>query len=362
MIVKRHLAAIILLIVIIIIIYYKGRTENPGEKYDTFSYDDEIPVEIKTSKQSYSLVPDECNKSKDLLGVLIVTSYVGHDSLRSIHRRSISQNELKQMNLVRVFLLAQIPSQEKFITQSSIENENNRFGDILQGTFTEHYRNLTYKHIMGLEWASKNCAARFIIKIDDDTVFDIFSVHHMIKGLSVDPTSFYISGYLFEKQHPQRLKPDKHYVSYEEYPAEFYPPFVSGWLYITNPFTARQLAHQAREEPFFWIDDTFITGIVAEKLGIKHVALNKYFSANPEFLDCCVRDMMIRKLKCEFWVGPNGGDDKMLAEFIKDSRLCRKLMCRQRQGITQDTRKTCVAASKNNVHDHGNAVIKSIKL
>lgn len=67
------------------------------------------------------------------LAVLIVTSYVGHDDVRSAHRVAISKAELAKANIVRVFLLAEIPKKEQFIKQEAIANEHQHFNDIVQG-------------------------------------------------------------------------------------------------------------------------------------------------------------------------------------------------------------------------------------
>ncbi len=42
---------------------------------------------------------------------------------------------------------------------------------------TTHYRNLTYKHIMGLKWVSTYCSnAHTVVKVDDDTFVNIFQL------------------------------------------------------------------------------------------------------------------------------------------------------------------------------------------
>lgn len=58
---------------------------------------------------------------------------MGHDQVRSAHRAAISGDDLRKLNIVRVFLLAAIPSKEKFITQKAIKNEHEHFNDIVQG-------------------------------------------------------------------------------------------------------------------------------------------------------------------------------------------------------------------------------------
>lgn len=85
-----------------------------------------------------------CIFSFFLIAILIVTSYVGHDDLRSAHRMAISKAELAKVNIVRVFLLAEIPNKEKFIKQEAIENEHHHFNDIVQGNVCKmlnvHYK------------------------------------------------------------------------------------------------------------------------------------------------------------------------------------------------------------------------------
>lgn len=72
------------------------------------------------------------------LAILVVTSYVGHDDVRSAHRRAISKAELAKVNIFRVFLLAEIPEKEKFIKQEAIDNEHQHFNDIVQGNGYNH--------------------------------------------------------------------------------------------------------------------------------------------------------------------------------------------------------------------------------
>lgn len=64
-----------------------------------------------------------------------MTSYVGHDDVRSAHRMAISKAELAKVNVLRVFLLAEIPEKEKFIKQEAIESEHRHFNDIVQGLY-----------------------------------------------------------------------------------------------------------------------------------------------------------------------------------------------------------------------------------
>jgi hypothetical protein len=113
--------------------------------------------------------------------------------------------------------------------------------------------------------------------------------------------------------------------------------------------------------PFFWIDDTYVTGILAEKLNIRHVRLNKIFSANTEFIDCCIRDLKKYSYKCDYVVGPNGGDNKLIAEFTKYLEICYLDECYERPK-DKTVAKTCVGQYKNVLADHGEGEAKVILL
>ena len=51
---------------------------------------------------------------------------------------------------------------------------------------------------------------------------------------------------------------------------ELYPDGCTGWLWITSPGTAGEIAQAAKVVKFFWIDDVWITGYIARHLKIEH--------------------------------------------------------------------------------------------
>lgn len=363
---KGFLVFLVLLIVFIIWSLCSDEDRDDLRRLDGGQTEEDIDESRLFGLNSfkYHLEPKSCPKAP-LLGVILVTSYVGHDDVRAAHRQGISQNELHQMGLHRIFLISEIPPSERFITQPSVLSENRRFGDLLQGSFVENYRNLTYKHVMGLKWAAKRCShAKFIIKIDDDSVYDIYRVHAYLQKRESDSRVPFLGGYIFPHQKPIRLEADKHFVTPEEFPDEEFPPYLSGWLYLTNAHAVRMLLKEAERKKFFWIDDTFVTGILAEGLSIPFTDLTEWFSANPDFLDCCVRDMKRFNLECEFVIGPNGGDTKLLPLFQNEAKKCLKSKsCRLRHGAAENLRNTCVTEFKDVLrNNHGSAIVRPIKL
>ncbi|XP_063387166.1 beta-1,3-galactosyltransferase 2-like [Cydia fagiglandana] len=226
------------------------------------------PIEYRFIND-YIISPSETFCQKIPFIIIIVTSYVGDIELRNILRRVMPQEELELMEAARIFLLAEIPPNEKNITQSLIEEENQKFHDILQGAFTESYRNLTIKHLMGLQWVTTKCPdASYILKVDDDTVFRFEKIFDYLLKTADDEEEDFIMGYMLNNTEPKRNNTNRWYVSLEEYPNKEYPPYVSGWYYVTTPPVATKVINEAMYHPYFWVDDVLITGILIGALNI----------------------------------------------------------------------------------------------
>ncbi|KAL0869164.1 hypothetical protein ABMA27_007452 [Loxostege sticticalis] len=292
---------------------------------------------------------------------IIVMSYVGHVELRSAHRRVMPAELLKSMNAIRIFLLAKIPPNEKYITQDAVENEHAVYGDILQGSFVENYRNLTYKHLMGLNWASNVCRPTYILKVDDDIVFNLESTYKFISKLGVKENL--LMGYMLNNTKPRRNKQNKWYVTQDEYVWNDYPPYLSGWYYITTSDVAMRLCEESLYIPPFWIDDIYITGILSKAIGVslRNVPEN-YWLEYYELLECCLTDMINKFIRCDFVVGPNGGRNNLIVEFNQALSHCdqwKNCTARPKERLLKDV---CVVNRERNIFSDGQGEIKLLKL
>ncbi|XP_032521436.2 beta-1,3-galactosyltransferase 5-like [Danaus plexippus] len=323
-----------------------------------FEYNNNIVLIKQNTLFKHALInPLNTTCDRHPLFVIIVTSYVGHVELRSAHRRAMPLEYLAAHNATRVFLLAKIPGNERYITQEAINDESNTFGDILQGQFYENYRNLTYKHLMGLQWASTTCsAASFILKVDDDTVFNFERTYEYIKTLSTNKSNSLI-GYILNNTQPRRNTENKWFVTYEEYPRSVYPQYLSGWYYIITPDAARIISQEATYHPYFWIDDIFVTGLLTESLGLKlkQLPLN-YWLEYYELLECCLRDMIKKSIVCDYTVGPNGSRNNLIVEFNEAYRNCHKWGNCTRPN-DYNLKKECVVSRERTIFSDGKAII-----
>ncbi len=238
--------------------------------------------------------PDICYQAAPIFVLFFIHSSAEHFHARKLIRTTWASVSQYQDRTVRtVFLLAQ-PTNSAL--QILVERENTRFHDIIQEDFREHYKNLTYKHIMGLKWINDYCPqTQFVVKLDDDTFVHIF---RLVQFLNDNPNLLqsnstmelqnavsssnydviYCSVYV--NQGPRRDQSDKWYVSREEYQAERYPSWCEGFAYVTTPEVARKLYQASLTTPFFWIDDVYVTGILAGKMNVLHRQFTDPFGYN----------------------------------------------------------------------------------
>lgn len=161
--------------------------------------------------------------------------------------------------------------------QSKLTEEQQLNGDLVQGNFIDSYRNLTYKHLMGYKWILTNCPqTTYIVKVDDDSFVDVIQLFQLMNTIYGDQATGVLACSVWPAgSTPQREQSQKWAVNWREYPYDFYPAYCGGLAYVVSPDVARDLLAASRHLPFFWIDDLYVTGLLAEMLPhIRHHSLN----------------------------------------------------------------------------------------
>lgn len=214
--------------------------------------------------------------------------------------------------------------------------------------------------------------------MDDDIVVDFYRlIEYLVehkRRLDSKTIEHFLAGYIFRHVEPIRRRQNKWFVSDTEFSGNEYPDYLSGWLYVTIPRTANSLVKAAHEPfvPIFWIDDTWITGILRAKKYIPiDDSLNELFSANSEFLDCCISDFKQHKYRCPFIAGPNGGDHKLIKKFMEAIETnclpafgdLNQNECIERPSHLPSIKQTCVGSDKHLLKEnHGAAIVSAIRL
>jgi len=179
---------------------------------------------------------------------------------------------------------------------------------------------------MGLKYAAHYCPqASMVIKMDDDIAVDIFQLSDWAKkeGLS----GLQIAGAVMTGNELIPLRQDaisKWSVTHEEYPMTRYPPFVSGWAYVTTTEACKALIQHSESSPFFWIDDVYVTGMLADLSSIRRIDIRSRLTIYQSHLECCLRH---NQTLCDYWILPADEKDpsSSLETFYSQSLRC-KLM------------------------------------
>ncbi|NXR41544.1 B3GL1 acetylgalactosaminyltransferase, partial [Zosterops hypoxanthus] len=166
--------------------------------------------------------------------VILVASRPGDVKARQAIRTSwASRDSWWGQRVLTLFLLGQDTHREDAATALSVEDESLLYGDILRQDFVDTYNNLTLKTIMAFQWLSEFCSnARFFMKTDVDVFINTPNLVKLLLQLNSSENVF--TGYPFIENLAYRGLSKKNFISYEEYPFKFYPPYCSGLGYILD--------------------------------------------------------------------------------------------------------------------------------
>jgi hypothetical protein len=164
-------------------------------------------------------------------------------------------------------------SKDEEINQA-ISKEVLKYGDIIQGDFTDVYLNLTYKALTWMRWVNDNCLnAKTLVKIDDDVVVNTkLLLEHINAGkLKLPLTSFRCK--VLTTVSIVRDKKSPYYISFYEYEQdrEFFEPFCAGsTIIISNDLIPllRNLSYTTRD---FRHDDVYLGMLGARVENIRFV-------------------------------------------------------------------------------------------
>ncbi|XP_073973117.1 beta-1,3-galactosyltransferase 5 isoform X2 [Rhodnius prolixus] len=229
---------------------------------------------------SFITTRSPCNNSTASLLITLVHSAPAHVENRKRIRSTWGQP------LDLVFLVGETNSTKE---KELLEAEMKEFGDIVQGTFQDTYRNLTYKHTMGLKWVAYHCpGARYILKTDDDIFVNTPYLLEIIKNdLSPLGGRRLLLCNVMKGVRAKRTYRSKWRVSPVEYPERWYPDYCAGWVILYTPDVAFTLYRAAQQTPYFWIDDVHITGTHFTINSLDDSGINQKLSGKITFDLCC---------------------------------------------------------------------------
>ncbi|XP_054156771.1 beta-1,3-galactosyltransferase 1-like [Oppia nitens] len=213
--------------------------------------------------------PKHCNTRHDMVVVIHSTSQsTGKYFNYRQELRSGWVGVLKSRNIGVWFALALNTDNQTVNEELMIES--NKYNDIIQFGFVDHYYNLTLKAIAIQRWLHKYCSSvKYMLKTDDDV---FVNVDLLVKVLADFKTG--ISGYLLKNSYVIRDVGHKWYIPKKYYSPDNYPDYTLGSAMIADNVTRDQLLRAVDTYTtiagnyILDIDDALLTGIIANYANI----------------------------------------------------------------------------------------------
>ncbi|XP_022817233.1 uncharacterized protein LOC111350046 [Spodoptera litura] len=199
-----------------------------------------------------------------------------------------------------VFLLGLPANDNDSLIQNKIEEEVQKYGDIIQERFIDSYSNLTLKSIMLLKWITSNCnnSVRYILKSDDDMYINVPNLMDILKNKSQEFDAKYkiqnskeylLTGHLIRGARPILDSSNKWYSPKYMYAGRVYPKYLSGTAYAFSYDAANALYRAALRTSYFHLEDIFITGMCAARARPRLIPSNDSsfsYQAGSDWVNC----------------------------------------------------------------------------
>ena len=221
---------------------------------------------LAVNKQKYPVLHNP-SKMCDSNTFLIICIFSSPHSIerRNVIRKTWASDLILDNNSVRlVFLLGESP-QEYVNLRSAIKSEHVKYDDIIQHKYVDSYRNLTTKAIIMTRWVLQHCnSAKYVLKADEDVLVNI---PRLVSFLLANTCKTCLIGQKISRAKPLRDRRAKWYTSVETYSARYYPTYLSGTAYVIPASLLTRLNHVIMHTRPFWLEDIYVTGICAPKVG-----------------------------------------------------------------------------------------------
>lgn len=239
-------------------------------------------------------IPERCpNFGKEMDLVIVIMSAPTHLEARMAIRQT--WGHFGQRSDISILFMLGATLDPK--VETVLKKEQKTYNDVIRGKFQDSYSNLTLKTISTLEWVDSYCSkVKFLLKTDDDMFINVprlqaFAIKHT-KNKNV------IFGRLAKKWKPIRSKKSKYYVSRTQFKHTVFPDFTTGPAYLLSTDIIRKLYDTALDQTYLKLEDVFVTGIVADKLGIKRTHANEFLNKKITYNACNVqRSISIHMVK-----------------------------------------------------------------
>lgn len=244
------------------------------------------PQVVNHFDYSYNLPPPSHICSGRPYVLILTNSGVDHWSRRSAIRASWGQVRLHpwwppdiplHVNISLGFVLGLSTNST---VQKVVEEESLLHRDIVQGTWIDNYKNMTYKSLLGLKFTADYCShVPYLLKSDDDIFLHVPNMLDITTVIGEHT----VVGRVWSNAKVRR--DGKWSITLDEYPLDYFPPYEPGSAYIMTTDLALPMFNLSHYVPYIFIDDVYVTGILGKMLNIHHFNnFSKLFPIYPNTL------------------------------------------------------------------------------
>lgn len=235
-----------------------------------------------TSDQQYATIagwpfglrtnePDTC-KGQDVYLLNTITSNPTQVYHRDLIRKMWASQEIgKRLKIRTVFIIGTVLSE---VTQRHLQEESERYRDIIQFDFLETRKNLTIKSLAALHWFRAYCGnATWVLKCDVDAFINFWALLEVLRPAEGSQDA------VCARSNTRSVCRDAstygclaHYVvDYKEYAQSIYPPYCSGYAYVLHrDLVDRMLkVDRKRTSPPLFLEDVYVTGLLPRDMNAR---------------------------------------------------------------------------------------------
>ncbi len=230
-----------------------------------------------------------CQESRDAASdaylVIGVCSAVHRVHFRSAIRDTWGGGVVHQHSRfgVRILFFVGVPEDAHVQYQDAIRNESRDFGDIVQINRVDNTKNLSFKTLAFLQWVETFCKnAKFVMKTDDDIFVNFRDLFNTLSDLAEENRPKVMMGHLIQGARPIADRNDPWYHPAERLNHRTYPDYLSGSAYLFPRSLVPQLLSSAQRTPVFWLEDIYITGMLARAARASLVHNARFLYLKPE--------------------------------------------------------------------------------
>jgi len=173
--------------------------------------------------------------------------------------------------------------------------ELNEHKDIIIGNFIDSYSNMTRKILFAFNYVSIHYNSKYILKADDDVYINvpklIYNINTKYKAIhNLYGGNIHYASVVRDARH-------RHYLTREEFPDDWYPPYNKGSQLIISSHLLKPLLLMSTRIQRFGIDDAYI-GLIMNHINvlptkIKEFTQNQWITYFVYWISSCELRQMI---------------------------------------------------------------------